>query len=60
MRRIRSCYKRNRRMWGLAFPHESRIEIDPALDDKTLRDIAGSARPGISGCSNPSTQPSSR
>ena len=27
-------------MWGLAFPHEWRIEIDPALDDKTLLDIA--------------------
>lgn len=27
-------------MWGLAFPNEWRIEIDPALDDKTLRDIA--------------------
>ena len=40
MRRIRYCYKRNRGMWGLAFPHEWRIEIDPALDDKTLLDIA--------------------
>jgi len=27
-------------MWGLAFPHEWRIEIDPGLDDKTLLDIA--------------------
>ena len=27
-------------MWGLAFPHEWRVEIDPALDDKTLLDIA--------------------
>ena len=27
-------------MWGLAFPHEWRIEIDPALDDQTLLDIA--------------------
>lgn len=40
MRRIRYCYKRNRGMWGLTFPHEWRIEIDPALDDKTLLDIA--------------------
>jgi hypothetical protein len=40
MRKIRYCYKRNRGMWGLAFPHEWRIEIDPALDDKTLLDIA--------------------
>jgi len=40
MRRIQYCYKRNRGMWGLAFPHEWRIEIDPALDDKTLLDIA--------------------
>ena len=32
MRRIRYCYKRNRGMWGLAFPHEWRVEIDPALD----------------------------
>lgn len=40
MRKIRYCYKRNRGMWGLAFPHEWRVEIDPALDDKTLLDIA--------------------
>jgi hypothetical protein len=40
MRRIRYCYKRNRGMWGLAYPQEWRVELDPALDDKTLLDIA--------------------
>jgi hypothetical protein len=40
MRRIRYCHKRNRGVWGLAFPDEWRIELDPALDDKTLMDIA--------------------
>jgi hypothetical protein len=40
MRKIRYCYKRNRGMWGLAFPHEWRVELDPELDDQTLLDIA--------------------
>ena len=40
MRRIRFAHKRNPGVWGLAFPDERRIEIDPALDDKTLLDIS--------------------
>ena len=40
MRKIRYCHKRNRGVWGLAFPDEWRIELDPGLDDKTLLDIA--------------------
>jgi hypothetical protein len=40
MRRIRYCQKRNRGVWGLAYPAEWRIEVDPELDDKTLLDIA--------------------
>jgi hypothetical protein len=40
MRRIRYCHKRNRGVWGLAYPREWRIEVDPELDDKTLLDIA--------------------
>lgn len=40
MRKIRFRYKRNPGCWGLAFPQEWRIELDPELDDKTLLDIA--------------------
>jgi hypothetical protein len=39
MRRIRFTHKRNRGVWGLAFPEDMRIEIDPALDDFTHLDI---------------------
>lgn len=40
MRKIRIAFKRNPGVWGLAFPTEWRVEIDPELDDKTLLDIA--------------------
>lgn len=40
MRKVRFRFKRNPGVWGLAFPEEWRIEIDPQLDDKTLLDIA--------------------
>lgn len=40
MRKIRIARKRNPRVWGLAFPDEWRIELDPELHDKTLIDIA--------------------
>ncbi len=40
MRRIRYRFKRNRGCWGKAFPAQSRIEIDPSLEDKTLLDIS--------------------
>lgn len=40
MRRIRYRLKRNRGCWGKAWPHQSRIEIDPCLDCKTTLDIA--------------------
>jgi hypothetical protein len=40
MRRIRYAHKRNRGCWGKAYVHEWRIEIDPALDDKTEMDIS--------------------
>jgi hypothetical protein len=40
MRRIRYRFKRNRGVWGNAYPHQSRIEIDPGLEPKTLLDIA--------------------
>jgi len=40
MRRIHYRFKRTRGCWGRAFPAQRRIEIDPALDDKTLLDIA--------------------
>jgi hypothetical protein len=40
MRKVRIRHKRNPGVWGLAFPHEWRIELDPELDDKTLLDIA--------------------
>lgn len=40
MRKVRFSFKRNPGVWGLAFPDEWRIELDPDLDDKTLIDIA--------------------
>lgn len=40
MRKVRFRFKRNPGVWGLAFPEEWRIELDPQLDDKTLLDIA--------------------
>lgn len=40
MRRIRFKHKRNRGVWGLAFPDEFRIELDPALEPRTEIDIA--------------------
>lgn len=40
MRRIRYSHKRNRGCWGLSFPDERRIELDPDLDEKTEMDIA--------------------
>lgn len=39
MRRIHFKHKRNRGVWGLAFPEEFRIEIDPELEPKTKMDI---------------------
>jgi hypothetical protein len=39
MRRIRYRFRRHRGCWGRAWPHESRIEIDPALADKSLLDV---------------------
>ena len=40
MRRIRYTHRRNRGCWGKAWPHQWRIEIDPALEDRTHMDIA--------------------
>lgn len=40
MRRVRYRFKRNPGCWGLAFPSEWRVELDPELDDRTLLDIA--------------------
>jgi hypothetical protein len=40
MRKIRYRFKRNPGCWGMAYPQEWRVELDPALDDKTLLDIA--------------------
>jgi len=40
MRKIRYRFKRTPGVWGRAFPDEWRIELDPALHDKTLLDIA--------------------
>ena len=40
MRKVRFRFKRNQGVWGLAFPDEWRIELDPHLDEKTLIDIA--------------------
>lgn len=40
MRRIRYSHKRNRGAYGLAFPDERRIELDPRLGGITHLDIA--------------------
>lgn len=40
MRKVRFSFKRNPGVWGLAIPHQWRVELDPELDDKTLLDIA--------------------
>jgi hypothetical protein len=40
MRRIRYAHKRNRKCWGMAYPDEYRIELDPDLDERTEIDIA--------------------
>ncbi len=40
MRKVRFSFKRNHGCWGLAFPKEYRIELDPHLSDQTLLDIA--------------------
>lgn len=40
LRKIKVEFKRNSGLWGLAYPDEWRIELDPALADKTLIDIA--------------------
>ena len=39
MRRIRYTHKRNRGCWGMAYPNEYRIELDPNLDERTEIDI---------------------
>ena len=39
-RRIRFAHKRNRNVYGLAYPHERRIEIDPRLAGQSHLDIA--------------------
>jgi hypothetical protein len=40
MRKIRYRFKKNPGVWGLALPDQWRIELDPAMDCKTLMDIA--------------------
>lgn len=40
MRKVRYRFKRNPGAWGMAYPKEHRIELDPYLDEKTLLDIA--------------------
>lgn len=40
MRKIRIAKKRNLGCWGMAYPSEWRIELDPDLDERTLIDIA--------------------
>lgn len=40
MRKVRFSRKRNPGCWGMAYPKEWRIELDPVLDEKTLIDIA--------------------
>ena len=40
MRKVRVAFKRNHGVWGLAYPDEWRIEIDPHIEEKTLLDIA--------------------
>ena len=40
MRKVRFSFKRNHGCWGMAYPKEYRIELDPKLTDQTLLDIA--------------------
>lgn len=40
MRKVRFKFQRNNGCWGLAFPDQWRIELDPYMDEKTLLDIA--------------------
>ncbi len=40
MRKVRIAFRRTPGVWGLAFPDQWRIELDPQLDEKTLIDIA--------------------
>lgn len=40
MRKVKFRFKRNIGCWGMAYPDEWRIELDPYLDEKTLIDIA--------------------
>jgi hypothetical protein len=40
MRRIHFKHKRNRGCWGLSYPDEFRVELDPDLEPKTKMDIA--------------------
>jgi hypothetical protein len=40
MRKVRIARKRNHGCWGMAYPEEWRIELDPDLEEKTLIDIA--------------------
>jgi hypothetical protein len=40
MRKIRYRFKKNPGVWGLAFPDQWRIELDPDMHEKTLMDIA--------------------
>ena len=40
MRKVRIARKRNDRHWGMAYPEEWRIELNPDLEEKTLIDIA--------------------
>ncbi len=40
MRKIRYRFKHNPGVWGLAFPDQWRIELDPTMDERTLMDIA--------------------
>lgn len=39
MRRIHYATKRNRGAWGMAYPDERRIEIDPALEGRSKLEI---------------------
>lgn len=40
MRKIRIARKRNHGCWGMAYPKQWRIELDPHIEEKTLLDIA--------------------
>lgn len=40
MRKVRFKFKRNPGCWGMAYPEEWRIELDPYMEEKTLLDIA--------------------